>query len=326
MRNIFIHKSLKRFYEKYPIILIDIGASGGISKKWEKLKKYLKVVGFEPDKRAFDKLCGSEKLKFINTAVAKQDGEITLNLAKSQGCSSVFLPDVDFLKQFPDAQRFDFVKSVKLSAKRLSLKLLQTEGVDNPDFIKLDTQGYELEILNGGVELAEDYLFGIEAEVEFMPIYLDQPLFGDIDKFLRQKGFYLFDLKRYYWNRNAGTGITEEKGQIILGDALYFKTYEKFFQNIRDLDPLMRKAKIFKAVSICLLYGIYDYALYLSKRFCEDGFIDGKERGLVYKAVGKRKAIIKIKGIERLASIFYKAYKHLNSNKWYFADEEIGNG
>ena len=34
---------------KDPLVLVDVGASGGINKKWDVLEGVIKVVGFEPD-------------------------------------------------------------------------------------------------------------------------------------------------------------------------------------------------------------------------------------------------------------------------------------
>ena len=41
-------------------------------------------------------------------------------------------------------------------------------------------------------------IFGVEVEVEFIEMYQDQPLFNEVDSFMRERGFYLFDLKLYY--------------------------------------------------------------------------------------------------------------------------------
>jgi len=48
---------------------------------------------------------------------------------------------------------------------------------------------------------------GIEVEVEFSELYEKQPLFNDVDNFIRDKGFELFDLRRGYWIRKVAAGI-----------------------------------------------------------------------------------------------------------------------
>ena len=56
------------------------------------------------------------------------------------------------------------------------------------DFIKIDIQGAELDVFKGGVDTLKDVV-AIVSEVEFIPHYIDQPLFGDVCSFLTEKGF-----------------------------------------------------------------------------------------------------------------------------------------
>lgn len=61
------------------------------------------------------------------------------------------------------------------------------------DYLKLDTQGSELEILQGGDSLVQTARC-IDIEVEFNPVYEGQTLFGETDTYLRSKGFVLWRL------------------------------------------------------------------------------------------------------------------------------------
>ena len=56
--------------------------------------------------------------------------------------------------------------------------------MDRVDFIKLDTQGSELDILHGAGSLL-DNCSGLQLEVMFSPLYEGQPLFADVDAYLR---------------------------------------------------------------------------------------------------------------------------------------------
>ena len=67
-------------------------------------------------------------------------------------------------------------------------------------------------------------IFGVEVEVEFIEMYQDQPLFNEVDSFMRERGFHLFDLKLFYWRRKSGLGFDgNRRGQLVHGDALYLR-------------------------------------------------------------------------------------------------------
>lgn len=94
-------------------------------------------------------------------------------------------------------------------------------GNFQPDVIKIDTQGTELDILRGSGRLLDNTL-AVELEVEFVPQYIDQPLFSDVDAFMRQQGFTLRGIRRTYWREKAEYRHPHG-GQIIHGDVLYLR-------------------------------------------------------------------------------------------------------
>jgi hypothetical protein len=57
-----------------------------------------------------------------------------------------------------------------------------------PDFIKLDIQGAELMVLQNG-RMALSRALVVESEALFVPLYHDQPLFGELHAFMRGEGF-----------------------------------------------------------------------------------------------------------------------------------------
>ena len=62
-----------------------------------------------------------------------------------------------------------------------------------PDFIKIDTQGYELEILKG----ATGALINAEVvllEVSFIDVYKNMPLVKEVIDFMEAKGFQVYDI------------------------------------------------------------------------------------------------------------------------------------
>jgi hypothetical protein len=67
-------------------------------------------------------------------------------------------------------------------------RLDDVREVSGVDYLKVDVQGAELDVLRGATRTLKDALV-VQIEVEFVPIYRGQPLFSDIDQFLRAQGF-----------------------------------------------------------------------------------------------------------------------------------------
>lgn len=326
MKSIFIHPLFEKIFSAHPFILIDVGASGGVPRVWLQAKKALKVIGFEPDSKAFEefKKGKDSSQKFINVALHSLDTNITLYKTRKQECTSVFMPNYPFLKQFPDVKRYEVIDSSKVNARQLSREFLVKEGISDVDFLKVDTQGSELYVLRGATELIDSFIFGINIEVEFAPLYQDQPLFNDVDTFLRSHGFQIFDIRRYYWKRNPGLHVGNAKGQLVFADALYFKTYESFVKGIHYMDGVTKKAKTLKAISICLIYNKVDYALYLCEMATRDNILKQDEKEIIFKQLYRRRNRINLKGRYIFAKLLHHLYNFIKSDKFYFSDEELG--
>ncbi len=260
--NVFVDPTFGPEFERAPLRLIDVGASGGIDPRWRAAAPYLRVIGFDADARA--PLEGGRTgvtVTYLRSALNDQAGPLPFHLVRHQEASSVYAPNRRFLNQFPESDRFDIVESITMDADTLDHQLALA-GVGGVDFIKLDTQGSELLILQGGRQTLASGVFGLEIEVEFVPVYADQPLFADVDAFARDAGFMLMDLKPTYWKRAAGQRLGGAKGQLIFGDALYFRHPDSLAAVIAGLTTEAdRRTAVLHALAVCLLYGYLDVAL-----------------------------------------------------------------
>ncbi|MFC1577261.1 FkbM family methyltransferase, partial [Candidatus Omnitrophota bacterium] len=148
--NIFIDDCFNKYFEKHPIKLIDVGASGGIQSNWKKAERYLSLIGFEPDKRSFSELkkAATAKKVYLDKALYKDKEKIDFHFTRVKTASSIFAPRQGFLRQFPESERFETQDVLKVEADRLDSQLTE-RGIGDIDFIKLDTNGSELYILEG---------------------------------------------------------------------------------------------------------------------------------------------------------------------------------
>ncbi len=278
---------LKKYYEQTPIILIDIGASGGLQNHWKKLANYLSVIGFEPDHRSFSDLGalknpGEKSRAYLSTALYKEKTNIPFYFTRKKEVSSIFKPNRALLNSFPNPERFDIMENTFLSADTLDAQC-SAHAIGDVDFIKIDTQGSELFILQGADNILNTTVFGLEVEVEFVPLYEKQPLFAEVDSYVRGFGFQLFDLKQRYWKRTTGNKLAQLKGQITYADALYLKELDSFGKILEPLaEDEIKKSKILRAILICVyVYGYLDYAVELFKKY--ERFFEAKEREILMK-------------------------------------------
>ena len=73
---------------------------------------------------------------------------------------------------------------------------LANNSILNPAFVKIDIQGMELEVFKGAQSFLKNNCLGIRVEVYFHAIYENQPLFHEIDAYLRKLGFFPFQFAR----------------------------------------------------------------------------------------------------------------------------------
>lgn len=151
-------------------------------------------------------------------------GPADFYLTKNRACSSLFLPHIKNLSRFPVVSEFN-VESVS----RVQTQRLDDVFHGDVDFIKLDTQGSELLILKGGTKTLKRVL-GVIIEVEFFEHYMNQPLFGDVDAFMRSNHFALMEMKRAYWS-----------GEIAWADCLYLSTDDNLKNEKREQVQVLGK-------------------------------------------------------------------------------------
>ena len=233
--------------------IIDIGCRWGFAERFinEKYHSIMKIYGFDADKLE----CGRLKESYKNTpegfincvplALAESPGKRNLYITKEPGCSSLYPPIKYLSDNFPALKCTALEKVISIDVTNLAT-WAKSNDIKTLDYIKIDTQGSELEILRGAGSLLETTVC-IDIEVEFNPLYEGQSLFWETDAFLRSNGFSLWRLSNlvHYsseeksielnepnqicFDENIRQEIPSYGGQLYWADARYIS--KKIFFN-----------------------------------------------------------------------------------------------
>ena len=227
--------------------IVDIGASyiesEGESVYLDLLKSGLaNVIGFEPNLKALEILNQRKKYDELYLPYAVGDGnEYTLNLCEASGMTSLLEPNYELLSYF-----HGFTSWAKIYNKII----VQTKRIDDIDFLKLDIQGAELLVLKNSENKLKNCMV-IQTEVEFLPMYKEQPLFSDVELFLRKHGFILHTFhnisKRFVAPLANPNNVFDGLNQFFWADAIFIKDFTKL--------ELFSKEKLLKYC--VLLHDIY---------------------------------------------------------------------
>jgi FkbM family methyltransferase len=242
---------------------VDVGARGALIPRFDPVAGRTAVFGFEPDTKECERL---NRLLQSSTwahaevfpyALGRNAHGRPIYMTRNPQLISLLAPNREVL--FGDDAEVLEVSTIDT----ISLDELYRNGAlsGSIDFIKLDTQGSELEILKHSENVLADSL-GIETEVEFIEAYQEQPRFSEIDLYLRDLGFEPFLVDVYSFGaRDATVPLTRRR--CGYGDAVFLRGGDW----LAGLAQEERSRALRKLTVIYLLYGLFDDALALAHRF-----------------------------------------------------------
>ena len=201
-----------------PIHAVDVGCREGIRPEWRALGPYGSLIGFEADPEECARLNAgavADEEFYEPIALAASSGDATLHLTVDPQSASLYAPNEEAVRRHPELWRHASRGTTTVATTTLDA---WTERRSGPiDVLKIDVQGAELDVLRGA-ERSLASVRALELEVEFQSLYVHQPLFGDVDEFLRQRGFILWRLRDI-----AHCGLTSsrrDEAAFTVGDAV----------------------------------------------------------------------------------------------------------
>lgn len=191
-------------------VVLDVGANRGFFSEHLRATGYDGLIlAFEPVRECFDELAqraaGDPRWRVFNCALGERAGEIGFNVV-TVGNGELVLSSA--LKPRMDLPTRRVVVPVRTVRDVLDAELA---GVADPRvFLKMDTQGYDLNVFKGAANAPEIKL--LLSEVSAVATYDDMPLYPEVLSEYAAAGFGLLDL---FVCRDAGTDTIGEMDALL---------------------------------------------------------------------------------------------------------------
>ena len=236
------------------IVALDVGAQGGFNSDNffpSKYNQFFESILVEPIKEEANKLKGQKFLIKKGLWSNKEKKNLYI-LDNRLGSSSMYMPneeafDLHRIKK-KDFQNYKVTRTIQIDCDTISNQLSEL-NIKMLDYLKIDTQGAELEILKGIGSFRPLFL---KIEAHFFSIYKNTPSWHELVNFLYEMNYVLIDWKGI---GNHSTRIPAEVDMIFIPN----------FNN--DSGKELIKANIEKFTSLMLIFGQLKVLQVILKRF-----------------------------------------------------------
>lgn len=288
-RRVVLTPAMKASLTDVPLVVADVGAASGPEERWNSVISYVRFLTFEPGRpQAEPDSAGLMTNLAIGLSSGKARG--VLHIMADQDASTLCQVNHSIVDAFAIAQGLHEVGTTEIDLDTLDSCLERFPKL-MPDFLKIDVEGADLEVLRGSQQALRRCILGVRVEVSFLERHSQAPFFGETDEFLRECGFQLFHLSRERWvRRNLVHGFTSDP-QLAWGDAVYFLTTERIMQRLASRSTADRLAIISKLIAILLVHGVHDFAVEIideaaKRRLLPDNLLE-ELKGAVLRSVDR---------------------------------------
>jgi len=208
------------FFSNYKIdTVLDVGANIGQYALWLRECGYRhRIISFEPLSEAYSHLLINSKndpnwIIAPRMAIGNEEGKKSINISGNSVSSSILKMTNTHIKGAPE--------SVYISSEEVYInKLDNIWGTflknKNNIFIKIDVQGYELQVLEGAINILPK-IKGVQIELSLVPLYENQLLFLGMLDYITNLGFELWDIS---------PGFRDiQSGKLLQFDGIFFRSF-----------------------------------------------------------------------------------------------------
>ena len=195
--------------------IVDIGASHGrVTRKLMRLFPGAQAYAFEPNpayQAVLDEQARTnDRFHPVFQGLSDKPGTFTLNVTVSPGATSLLQPNKKIREMFPDGSSIEKTVEVEIN----TLDRWNSEEGRRIDIIKMDIQGNELNALKGAEKTLESGVSMIYTEIMFNALYEEAALYSDIDVWLRERDYCLYNMYKPRMDSN---------GMLIWANAIFIK-------------------------------------------------------------------------------------------------------
>lgn len=216
--------------------ILDIGARGGADEDLLAIAWASRIVCFEPDQAESDAMAQQGDARWrqftvLPFAVGGVSGPQELHVPDDRRAASLLRHNPDMVARF--GRENLHVPKETVAVQTWTLDALRKDGhIDRVDYMKIDVEGVELDILKAGAAILQDCV-ALKVECSFLDQRLNQPRVWDVVQFLAAEGFEVVDLQDiHHWRRRnlpahpyrVRADMEYSRGQVAQCDVILLKS------------------------------------------------------------------------------------------------------
>jgi hypothetical protein len=229
---------------KSKLNFIDVGCANKLCNIVTLFDNDINIIGFEPEEEGKNRLINeteiSDNITILPYGLYDSNCKKILYINKNRELSSLLIPNLGNIANVVPYHKIDkwhVIDQITIDVKKFADVGEDLIGDDYINYLKLDTQGTEYEIMMGFGRFLKNTSI-IKIEIEFIELYKKQKLFNAVHNFLENNNFILGYFERIvtFYNREKYQECIKDdlftSSSKVIGEKVYISSTD------RDVDIL----------------------------------------------------------------------------------------
>lgn len=206
------------------VVYADIGGTGERKGIIRENLEHIELLIFEPGATP-EPMAG---VTIHRTGLWSSHAQLKLNVLRNHEASTIYQINETLMGRYSIGSLHDTMGQVNIEVHPLD----DVVGT-SPDFIKIDVEGAEFEILKGAKKCLDSCL-GIFIEISFKDRYTNAPKYFETMKMIENAGFEMYDIYPEYWKRAPTFPTHKTNHEVVWANVLYIRPGEDVISMMRD--------------------------------------------------------------------------------------------